>query len=1594
MRQPPVQLDQRTPPSGLQQGPREAAAPATRRASVERAWRSALVTGLLCFGALANTASAQDTTFVQSTEVLAFTSVYYSRREFIQGFVTGSNETGYTLNEIDLMVNGRANQGAPPRVRLVASSVLFNSVIATLEFDRLDERANLGGLYHTTLMTYTAPAALTLDPSTSYYLEVVARPGVYRSTPIKQLFYWDLRPNAHGWKFEQDLYYTKPGWSYYNSLTLQDKSYSLQIGVRGVANPPTPRMQRTAQFEGLPKRHDGESAFTGVIRFSAEPAGLTAQTVADGVVEVTGGTVTGARRPAVTGGQRTDEGEQSAWEVTVQPDGPGDIMLRLPARACDETHAVCIEGEPLDEAAQAVVRGTPPTVSISAAATPVTEGAAAAFALTRTGDTAPALTVAVAVSETGSVLDGEPPASATFGAGSDSATLSVATVDDEAVEQASTVTAALSAGEGYAVDAGSGSAGVAVGDDDATPVVETASPIEVAENATVVAVLSASDADTAAQDLSWSIPQGAAGGADGAEFALTSGGALSFKVAKDFEAPDDADTDGDYGVTVRITDGSNPVDVALVVRLVDVEEVRPTARFERLAERHDGETAFTVALRFNGAPEGLTQATVENALLEVTGGTVTEARPTVEGATTAWEVTVAPHGPGDVTLRLPVRACTEANAVCIGGLPLSEAVEATVPGTPMTARFTQASQAHDGTSSFELRMDFSHEPVGYSYRTVRDALFDVEGARIERAQRRERGRNRLWRIRVVPETSGDVILSARATTDCSARHAACAADGRMFDGALSLTIAGPQSTVGPVVSIAAPAQTPVTEGTALEFALARTGDVAEPLTVPVSVTESAGMLAGTAPDSVTFESGSASAALSLLTEDDERVEGASTVTVALAQGEGYSLDGSAASADGVVDDDDAAPVVRTSSPILVAENATAVATLTATDADSAAEALAWSIPEGEGGGSDAAQFSLTASGALSFRAAKDFEAPDDANADGEYEVTVRVTDGSNPVDVPLVVRLSDVDDTAPALSSASVDGAALTLTFSETLDGDSAPPASSFAVTAAGSARTVDAVTVAGKAVTLTLSSAVTSGETVTVAYSVPTVAGAKPIRDAAGNPAAAFASTEVTNATAALPVVSIAASTSPVTEGAALGFALTRTGETTQELTVAVSVTETGATLSGTPPGSATFAAGSDRAVLSVATEDDEASEAASTVTAMVSPGEEYTVEEGSASARAVVEDDDAAPVLSTASPVVVAENETAVATLTATDADTAAEALAWSIPEGEAGGADGGQFTLSAQGVLAFRAAKDFEAPDDADGDGDYEVTVRVSDGTNAVDAALVLRLSDVVDEVAPALSSASVDGGVLTLAFDEALDEESVPPASSFAVTAGASARTVDAVEVSGETVVVTFSPSARSGETVTVGYTVPTGPDTAVLRDAAGNRGGVVRLRRDGEPDDADGGFHQGGVDAGDRRHGGGVRADAHGCDGAGADGGGLGHRSRQRGEQRHTLFGDLRARRVGGAAQRRDGERRGPRSGRAVERDHSGRGRLRGGRRGPLGRGGRVRRRRGGAAGDGGLVVDARLDRPRQPLVRRVRRGVLRPAVVGGGAGLSHLVHRL
>ena len=109
----------------------------------------------------------------------------------------------------------------------------------------------------------------------------------------------------------------------------------------------------------------------------------------------------------------------------------------------------------------------------------------------------------------------------------------------------------------------------------------------------------------------------------------------------------------------------------------------------------------------------------------------------------------------------------------------------------------------------------------------------------------------------------------------------------------------------------------------------------------------------------------------------------------------------------------------------------------------------------------------------------------------------------------------------------------------------------------------------------------------------------------------------------------------------------------------------------------------------------------------------------------------------VTTPGPFTVAEGKTAVATLAASDTGTGGEAV-WSVPAGAEGGADGAAFTVTSEGVLSLVAAKDFEAPDDADGDGTYEVSVSVTAGTQTATAALAVTLVD-VDEPTLAVTTA---------------------------------------------------------------------------------------------------------------------------------------------------------------------------------------------------------------------------------------------------------------
>ncbi len=119
-------------------------------------------------------------------------------------------------------------------------------------------------------------------------------------------------------------------------------------------------------------------------------------------------------------------------------------------------------------------------------------------------------------------------------------------------------------------------------------------------------------------------------------------------------------------------------------------------------------------------------------------------------------------------------------------------------------------------------------------------------------------------------------------------------------------------------------------------------------------------------------------------------------------------------------------------------------------------------------------------------------------------VSLALTDGGTPSSEP--------EATAPALEWARVNGAELALRFDQGLDETSLPAAAAFSVSVAGAPRAVSSVSVSQDLVTLTLGSAVSAGEAVTVGYTPPS--SGKLRLSGGGAAVAAFSGLAVTNDT------------------------------------------------------------------------------------------------------------------------------------------------------------------------------------------------------------------------------------------------------------------------------------------------------------------------------------------------------------------------------------------------------------------------------------------------------------------------------------------------
>ena len=550
-----------------------------------------------------------------------------------------------------------------------------------------------------------------------------------------------------------------------------------------------------------------------------------------------------------------------------------------------------------------------------------------------------------------------------------------------------------------------------------------------------------------------------------------------------------------------------------------------------------------------------------------------------------------------------------------------------------------------------------------------------------------------------------------------------------------------------------PPEITVAEGKSATLRVRLSRSLGHPVTV--SLSHGAGQFAGGSegsdysalPSSVTFESDQTEVPVEIQAIDDSLVEGAEGVVLEISESNlpwGLMI-GSNPTATVSIQDNDLpqGPVVTTGPALVVEEGQTAVATLAATDTDTPATQLTWSIPSGSAGGTDGHLFALSAGGQLAFLAAKDYESPDDADQDGAYEVTVQVTDGSTPVTAAIQIRLANRNEEPTADAGADqsnvAEGASVTLAGSGT-DPDADDVAGTLQFlwrqTDTGPHRVTLSNSNAASA-TFTAPSGLTADAVLRFALTV-TDDGSLSGED----------EVEVTVRRSDPPEVSISASSDQVAEGAPVAFEVTLDKAAPEALTVAVSVTENGSALSGTPPASLAFAKGATSATLSVPTAGDTVVESDSIVTATVTAGTGYTVGSTS-SATVTVEDNDTATFTVSAVPEAITEGESATLTVGISNGVSFAEAQTISLAaSGTASASDytglPASLTLAAgaSSVTATLAASADQEEEDAE-----TVTVTASRGGSTIGSATVTINSVSDDATLATLSLPGIDIGTFS-------------------------------------------------------------------------------------------------------------------------------------------------------------------------------------------------------------------------------------------------------
>ena len=308
------------------------------------------------------------------------------------------------------------------------------------------------------------------------------------------------------------------------------------------------------------------------------------------------------------------------------------------------------------------------SVSIAAGASPVSEGTAATFTLTRSGETAEALTVTVSVTETEALLAANSPSTVTFAAGESSATLTVSTDDDAVVERASVVTAEVAEGEGYTVAAEAGSAEVTVEDNDEAQFAVSVDPEEIAEGEAATVTVAITNGVTFAEDQTIALGFAESTATKDEDYTVSSESltlaAGTSSVTATVTATDDTDEESSETVAVAAEhDGAMVGQATVTIAASDV--VALTASFTGVPASHDGSTIFTFNLSFSEPVAVSYKVLRDQALSASNNGTVRKCRR-VDGRNDLWEVHIKPSSNNDITVTLssPSSDCDDDDAVC------------------------------------------------------------------------------------------------------------------------------------------------------------------------------------------------------------------------------------------------------------------------------------------------------------------------------------------------------------------------------------------------------------------------------------------------------------------------------------------------------------------------------------------------------------------------------------------------------------------------------------------------------------------------------------------------------------------------------------------------------------------------------------------------------------------------------------------------------------------------------------------------------------------------------------------------------------------